>query len=61
MDKYTNNSSKSCVPEVDLECSNKLRELHNDYPLVPNKIEIKRKLLSDYQKNIVDLNHIPIG
>ena len=36
------NSSKGCVLEVDLEYSKELQELHNDYPLAPNKIEMKR-------------------
>ena len=31
---------------VDLGYSEELRELHNDYPLAPDKIEIKRKMLS---------------
>ena len=36
------NSSKGCVLEVDLEYSKELQELYNDYPLTPNKIEMKR-------------------
>ena len=30
LNKYTSNSSKGCVVEVDLEYPKKLRELHND-------------------------------
>ena len=41
LNKYTNNSLKGCVHEVDLEYPKELRELHNDYPLAPDKIEIK--------------------
>ena len=33
----------------------------NGYPLAPDKIEIKRKILSDYQLKIADLYSIPIG
>ena len=36
-------------------------EFHNDYPLAPDKIEIKEKMFSSYQLKIVDLYHIPIG
>ena len=36
-------------------------KLHNDYPLAPDKIEIKRKMLSNYQLKIADLYNIPIG
>ena len=42
LNKYTRNSSKGCVIEVDLEYPKQLRELHNDYALAPDKIEIKR-------------------
>ena len=61
MNNYTSNSSKGCVLEVDLEYPKELLELHNDYPLAPDKIEIKRDMLSDYQLKIADLYNIPIG
>ena len=61
LNKYTSNSSKGCVLEVDLEYPKELRELHNDYPLAPDKIEIKREMLSDYQVKIADLYNIPTG
>ena len=48
LNKYTSNSSKGHVLEVDLEFSKELRELHNDYPLAPDKIKIKRGMLSNY-------------
>ena len=35
--------------EVDLEYPKELWELHNNYPLAPDKIEIKREMLSDYE------------
>ena len=49
LNKYTSNSLKGCVLEVDLEYP---KELMNDYPLAPDKIEIKRERLSDYQLKI---------
>ena len=61
MNKYTSNSSKTCILEVDLEYPQELRELHNDYLLAPFKIEIKRKMLFDYQSNIADHYSRPIG
>ena len=61
LNNYTSNSSKGCVLEVDLEYPKELLELHNDYPLAPDKIEIKRDMLSDYQLKIADLYNIPIG
>ena len=61
LNKYTSNSSKGCVLEVDLEYPKELLELHNDYPLAPENIEIKREMLSDYQLKIADQYNIPIG
>ena len=61
MNKYSSNSRKGCVLEVGLEYPKESWELHNDYPLAPDKIEIKRELLSDYQLKIADRYNIPIG
>ena len=47
LNKYTSNSSKKCVLEIHLEYSQELRELHYDYLLAPEKIEVKREMLSD--------------
>ena len=58
LNKYTNNSSKGCVLEIDLEYPKELHELHSDYPLVPDEIEIKRGMLSEYQLNTADLYNI---
>ena len=60
MNKYINNSSKGCVFEVDLERPKELSKINNDYPLDQDKIEIKRKMLSDYQLKISGLCNIPI-
>ena len=54
LNKYTRSSSKVCVLKVNLEYQKELRELHNDYHLTPDKKEIKREILSDYQLNISD-------
>ena len=61
LNKYTRNSSKGCILEVDLKYPKELKELHNDYPLVADKTEIKRKVLSDYQLKIADHYNIPVG
>ena len=42
--KYTSNSSKGCVLKVNLEYPKELLKLHNDYPLAPDQIEIKREM-----------------
>ena len=60
LNKYASNNLKGCVLKVDLEYPKELQELHNDYPLALDKIEIKRKILSKYQLMIADLYNIPI-
>ena len=51
LNKYTSNSSKGRVAKVDPEYPKELYKLHNDYPLAPDKIEIKREMLSNYLVN----------
>ena len=61
MNKYISNSLKGCVLEAYLEYPKNFRELHNDYPLAPYKIEIKKEMWSDCQLKIADLCNIAIG
>ena len=58
---YTINSSKGCVLEAYLEYLKELQELHNDYSLALDKIEIKREMLYECPLKIADLNNISIG
>ena len=61
MNKYTISSSKGSVLKVDLDYPKEFRELYKDCYLDPDKIEIKRDLLSTYQTKIADFDNIPIG
>ena len=61
LNKYTSNSSRGYTLEVDHEYQKELRELNNDYPLAPDKIETKRKMSSEYQLKITNLYNIPIN
>ena len=47
--------------EVDLEYSDKLHELHNDYPLAPEKLVVSSNMLSTYCKRIADKYEIKDG
>ena len=60
LNNHTSNSLKGCALEVNPEYPKGLRELHKDYPLAPDKTEIKREMLSSYQTKIADFYNIPI-
>ena len=47
--------------EVDLEYPNKLHELHNDFPLAPEKLAVSNNMLSAYCKTIADEYDIKVG
>ena len=47
--------------EVDLEYSDELHELHNDYPLAPEKLVATNNMLSKYCKRIADKYEIKVG
>ena len=59
--KYSRNSLKGCFLDVDFEYLKELSKLHNEYPLAPDKVEIKREMLTKYELMIADLYNIPIG
>ena len=49
-----------CFLEVDLKYPDKLHELHNDYPLAPEKLVVYN-MLSKYCKRIADKYEIKVG
>ena len=59
--KYTENSKKGLILEVDLDYPKELHNLHNDYPLGPEKVKVTKDMLSDYCKNIADKYNISTG
>ena len=47
--------------EVDIEYSDELHELHNDYPLAPEKIAVSSDMLPKYCKKIAGKYEIKVG
>ena len=47
--------------EIDLEYLEELHELHNDFPLAPEKIAVSTDMLSKYCKKIADEYEIKVG
>ena len=47
--------------EVDLEYPDELHELHNDYPLAPEKLPVSSDMLSKYCKKIADKYELKVG
>ena len=50
--EHEDDSKKGLILEVDLEYPKELHNLHNDYPLGPEKVKVTESMLSDYCKNI---------
>ena len=49
------------ILEVDLKHTKEIHDLHNDYPLAPEKLAVTNDMLSNYCKSIADKYDIKVG
>ena len=54
-------SKRGLILEVDLEYNKDLHELHNDYPVAPEKCKVSKNMPSGYCKKIAEKYNISIG
>ena len=59
--KYKDDSKRGLILEVDLEYPKELHDLHNEYPLAPEKIRVTEDMLSNYCKKIAAKYNISTG
>ena len=52
------NNWEDCILQLDIESAKELHDLHNDYSLAPEKIEIEESILSNYFKEIANKYNI---
>ena len=59
--KYTTDGEKGLILEVDLEYPPELHDLHNDYPIAPEKLKASKNMLLKYCTKIAEKYNISVG
>ena len=57
LDNYSNHSPKGCFLETDLDYPGDMHDLPNYYPLLGEKIEVRKEVLSDYLLQFIEDNN----
>ena len=56
--KYKADGKKGLILEVDLEYPRELHNLHNDYPVCPEKVKVSNDMLSGYcKKSLINITY----
>ena len=53
-------AEKGYICEVDITYPEHLHDTHNDYPLAPEKLEVRPEWLSEYQKNVLGKSSLKV-
>ena len=61
VNSISKNSIYGYILEVDLKYPDKLHNLHNEYPLASEELEITSNMLSNYCQKIADKYSIKVG
>ena len=59
--KYKAYGKNGLILEVDLEYPRELHNIHNDYPVAPEKVKVSNDMLTAYCKKIAEKYNISIG
>ena len=59
--KYKADGKKGLILEVDLEYPRELHDMHNDFPVCPEKVKVSKNMLSVYCKKIAEKYNISIA
>ena len=59
--KYKADGKKGLILEGDLEYPQELHDIHDDYPVAPEKVKVSNNMLSAYCKKITKKYNISIG
>ena len=56
--KYKADGKKGLILEVDREYPHELNNLHNDYPVCPEKVKVSNDMLSAYcKKSLINITY----